>query len=722
MKHALSRLISLMLILCLVLPAALAEASDAASAPAEQINARFLFSRSGEIYGFTYDGMMYRRLNNSWLPAGSVYDDVWAISADGDSVWFLIRREDENRAWYEISPAMLDGQGLLTGVGDTLEINWDVDADNWPQFYGFVVEDSMAYIAVNSSERNTRLLYRVDLSDGKAVKLLNASLQSVTRYKDGLLLAQRDDRNGETQEIITIDPGTGGIGVIAQITGGSCSGLIYDPESDAVYFSNQSYVYRVDGDTAQPVGYLALRGANGRDIDVVIREGRYCFNLYDDWVESTIDPTLLPKRTLRLQSSWQISELILAFAQQHPEIAVEYAEGSYDGLEAFTRVMQADSAPDVFFTSLGRDFITLRDRKYLTDMSSEALVSVVSRMAPNITKDVLVDGRLYALPYALDIMMNGYFLHGLEKAGLTAEDVPTSYEGLLDFIERWHEDYFEENEGMELFEYCADMRQFLFSEIYAAQLRACQSNGELTLDTPAVRSLLTRLEELTPVINEVAPPRFDDEDSMSGNALFTDMVEAGVIIREYPFDEMYSARPMPLSLDSQSDPTINAHLNLMVINPYSPNASIAVTFLEFIAENLPVVQKVAMMPEENDPIERMNYEDELQRLRDRAALWEQRLADAPEENRADIEDELRYVRYEIKDYEENRWAMTAEEVLWYRENIAPYLTFTTVTPYSANTADQLYSLQQRYLDGQASLDEFISRFEEIVWMMRQENQ
>lgn len=723
MKSILSRITALALILCLLCPGALAESA----APIPEITARYMFIRHGMIQALSYEGLAYQRTEDGWLPAGQLYDSVWAVDSDGENLWLIVRQEDMNGSWYELRRAVFDGQGTLTGTEAICEIDWPVNGDDWPPFYGLVVDEDTAYTAVMNEDWSGRDLYRVDLGSGKASLMLSDTLSKITRYKDGLLLAQRStwyrEDGDRMPEILLIDPADGRAEVIGKMSGGTDdTGLTYDPETDAIYFSNTSYVYRLDGDAPETVGYLAMRGANADNAPALVHQGRYFVQSYSGLSSSALDPELLPKRILRLhRGASAIENLVVAFAQTHPDIAVEYVSGDYHSLENFSRVMQGENAADVFLPDLDENFITLRDRKYLVDLSSsQVLMDTVGRMAPNVTRDILVDGKLYALPYALYVSMNSYYPQGLEKAGLTAEDVPASYEGMLDFIERWYNDYAEDNEGMQIFEWCNDLRRFLFDQIYSAQLLACQQDGQLTLDTPTFRRLLSRLEELTPIINEIAPPMSDEEfyNDFSDNALFSDMAEN--LIREYPIDEAYDTRPMPLALDGASDPLLNSFLYMIALNPYSQNTETAIEFMEYVAENLPLRVKIELMPEETGPLERANYEGELKDMRDRLATMETLLADAPEERRADLEDEINYLQYYIKDYEENRWAMTTEEILWYKENIAPYLVFTTVSVYSDSTAEQLSHLRQRYLDGQASADEFINRYEEIIWMKQQE--
>ena len=723
MKRTLLRLISLLLMLCLFTPSSLAASAEDAPMVVQDINIRFLFVLDGEICAITYGDTMFQQSGDGWLVRGGLNDGIWGVDLAGEALWLLCRKEGNANAWYEISRAVLDDQGNLTGTEAPLEVVWDLDAENWPSIYGFVVEDDAAYILASNKSWSAQDLYRVDLSSGKGTIIFSDPLDAMTRYKDGQLLLKRFDwdlcdDNGNTlpPEILAFDPASGEAVSIGFMGSHDNGGMLYDPETDGVYFSDESYVYRAAGDTPQTVGYLAMGGSSSGK--AVMREGRYILDGYRGMVSATVDPSLLPQRTLRVNRNYLIDDQVLAFAMLHPEIAIESTDRPYSNLEEFSRVMQSDNAPDVFTQELNRDFITLRDRKYLIDLSaSEILTDVVGRMASNITRDVLTGGQLFALPYGCDILIHGYYPNLLEELGLTVDDLPTSYEGLMAFIERWREEFFEDNEDMDLFEYCYNLRSFLFNELVDTQLRACQADGVLTLDTPAFRHLLARLEEITPIIDEVAPLR-DDEDFYDRLALFTDMYTA--LIREYPFDERYGTLPLPLALDEQSDPVIGAYLSMLVINPYSQNADIAMELMEYIAEHLPITQRVTMMPEENGPIELANYDAELQRMRQQIALLETRLADITDGSGADLQDELQYLQYQLKDYEDNRWAMTTEEILWYRENIAPYLTFTTVSVSSSNTSEQLYKLRQRYLDGQASADEFIQRFEEIVWMMQQE--
>lgn len=187
MKSLLSRLMGLMLALCLLSPAASAESNAAIP----EIAAQYMFVRHDAIHALNYNGMLYQRHADGWVSMGHLYDSVWAIDSDGENVWLVARLENDQGSWYELRRATFDARGILTGSEALCEIKWKVNGDNWPQFYGLVMEGDAAYIAVNSEDWLNRELYRVDPASGEAVLILTDSLSKITRYKDGLLLAER---------------------------------------------------------------------------------------------------------------------------------------------------------------------------------------------------------------------------------------------------------------------------------------------------------------------------------------------------------------------------------------------------------------------------------------------------------------------------------------------------------------------------------------------------
>ena len=743
MKQRIYRLISLMLILCLLLPSALAETAseDGIITDLESLekSLRSVFSLNDQLYVMTTQGGFYRQVDGGWVAAGAFdrTEDIYrAVESDG-KLWFLLRREalGNTPAALLLVEGGVDAQGHVTVSDASVTIGLEYEEDDYIYVNGFAVQDGTAYFLTNPpGDWENQVLYRVDMITGECKDVLKAPLQQLASYKDGLLLATRfnwqdEDDNGDTlmPQVVSINPANGELTRLGLTSDYNDGGLAYDPETDAVYFSDNSHVYRVAGDTPEIVGYLLPSNMGRQGSSATVYHGRYYVEDYRSALSAPVDPSLAPAHILRVSNrAWNLDDVIREYAKQHPEIAIEYIEDYWYGLDEFTSMMQGDRAPDVFIEGITNDFVTLREKKYLVDVSSsQLLMDTVSRMYPHLTKEFLTDGKLYGLPVTLEIYdASGYYKGAFEKAGLSTENIPTTFDELFDFIVTWHDEYYEDNEGMELFEYCFDVRSALFRMIYDAQiLAAARSDEALTFNTPTIRHLLTRLDELQPIFDVVAPKSDDYEDYeyITNNALFS-LDQCQPLPRSYPMAD-YDSYPMPLALDENTPASIRPYMEVMCVNPYSKNVDAAIDLMEYIAQNFSITYLTAVMPDMNDPIEYPGYESSLTYWQDELALIEKQIAEASEDQLSDLQENLENTKQRIERIETmGRIGMSAEEIQWYREHIAPALVLPTSKYTSSGASDQMYSARNRYIDGQMSVDEFIQEIDRIVWMVQMENQ
>ena len=744
MKQRFSRLISLMLILCLLLPSALAETAseDGIITDLESLekSLRSVFSLNDQLYAMNYQGAFYRQVEGGWVAAGA-YDRTESlervVESDG-KVWFLLRQEARGNT----PSALLLAETTADEHGDipipapsvTIALELDNEDDYFPVI-DFEVQDGVAYLlSYLPNDWDNRVLYRIDTVTGECKQVLIAPLNEIAGYKDGLLLATRfnwedqdDDGNVLMPQVVSIDPTTGELTRLGLTSDYNDGGLAYDPETDGVYFSDNSHVYHVASNAPEIVGYL-LPSTMGRQASAAtVYHGRYYVEDYRNIASAPVDPSLAPAQVLRVSCQvWNVENSIHEYAKQHSEVAIEYIDDYWTGLEEFTTIMQGEKAPDLFVENVSRDFATLREKKYLVDLSSsQPLVDTVSRMYPHLTKEFFTDGKLFGLPVGLDVYdASGYFKGAFEKAGISTENIPTTFDELFDFIVAWHDEYYEDNEGMELFEYCFDARWALFNMIYDAQIYASARSGEtLTFNTPTIRHLLTRLDELQPIFDVVCPKSddYDDYEYITNNALFT-LDQCLPLPRSYPMAD-YDSFPMPLALDENTPATIRPTMDVMCVNPYSQNVDAAIDLMEYIAQNLEITFLTALMPDMNDPIEYPGYESSLSYWQDELALIEKQIAEASEDQLKDLQESLDNTKKRIERIETiGRIGMSAEEIQWYRENIAPALVLPTSQYTSSGASDQMYNARRRYAEGQMNADEFIQEIDRIVWMVQMENQ
>lgn len=728
MKHTASRLITIMLIFYLLLPAALAEGGDDGREILPELPRSLigLLAQEDVLYAVSWSGDAYRQEDGGWTLLGMLDGDAQQVDLSDGAIWMLERWEDttEERSGYRISKAAVQNGGMLGETQICCDIVWDVNADDWPRCQGFVAEGGEAYVLMEDAMNyGTQNLYRVNLSTGVATKLLSGPLSELRRYKDDLFIARRfsweeyygADGSEQPPQIVTIDPNTGAVETIGLMTGYADGALAYAPETGEVYFSNSSYVYRAAGNAPERVGYLIPSGMEHEGLPAVVWQGRYYVHEVNGLISSSVDPAQLPERTLRVAHVYEVEKIIHDFARLHPEIAVEYVEWVPSGADELTRHMQSSAAADVYSCMIDKDFVNLRDKKYMVDLSSSAvLTETVARMDERLTAALYLDGKLCALPCAIGVSVDGYYPGAWEKAGVPLELVPSTYGELLDFIVTWYNDYLADNKGMQFSEMSYDLRSELVFTVCLKQILRCQADGKApTLDDPTVRALLTRLEEIAPIIEEVAPVDGWYEWS-EDNALFTE--DANPLPRTWRWGN--PPQPMILGLDNETEPVILANMGVLTVNPYSENADIAIELLAYIAQHLPDTLKIALMPDENDPIPYYSEED-LAYWRAQAAETERLLEEAPEEDRAELQATLQWERELLASAEEDPWAYTPEDIAFYRENIEPYLVCGLSQVFGT---DQVNGIMIRYLDGQLSLDDYIREFDRIVWMIQMENQ
>ena len=723
MKRVLKQLISIVLVLSLFVPGAMAE--DHSPTVSETLPSWTIdvISHDGILYVLTGDGL-YQKVEEGWMLLDSTVMYALDMDADDKAVYLLEESYDEDGSGYRILQMAFQDLGMLAQPTESCSIHWDIGSDTWVVISGFAVQSGDAYLLVRDVMfgGDDTMLYRVSLSDGKGEKVLSGSFTELTQYKDGLLLACQYNESEARQpdgtylppEVVAIDPVSNTITKIGVMGGRSDGALTYDTETDNIYFSNSSSVFRVTDAAPEQVGRLFPSFAAREYSHAAICQGRYYIDdELDGVISSSVDPALMATHVLRIEPSDGIEPQLRDFAKLHPEIAIEYVLDVPREADKFLDSMKTAQV-DVYSCWLESDFIHLRDKKYVADLaSSGVLTNTIQAMIPNLTRELLVEGHLYALPVGIGGSMPGYYPAAFEEAGISLEEIPKSYEELLDFIVTWHEEYLPYYDNIAFWRYAYNLFADLLERIIDTQILTCIAEGvPVTFDTPAMHSLLNRLVDLKSVIYEVAPPSEEWNDKEF--ALFMDSC------RVRPERYLSREAALRLSLDDQTPPVVQVYLDIMYINPYSENVDVAMELLEYLAQNLDICTATALMVDQNEPIETMGHADNLAYAQERVSLAELALAEAAEADRADFEEALRMAQDFLSMVESERFVMTSEEITQYRQEIAAYYTCMTDDFATINSSEQISNLRQRLIDGQIGADEFIRQMESIVRMMQLE--
>ena len=122
------------------------------------------------------------------------------------------------------------------------------------------------------------------------------------------------------------------------------------------------------------------------------------------------------------------------------ENGIAKTDVSYDPWGDSLALLQGEDAADLMvLRTYNDDFTAFADAGLLADLSgSETIREAVSRMTPAVQAFITTeDGRILALPHAHYEQPFYWLEDAWQAAGLTQADVPQSYTGLLDFLEKW---------------------------------------------------------------------------------------------------------------------------------------------------------------------------------------------------------------------------------------------------------------------------------------------
>ena len=455
---------------------------------------------------------------------------------------------------------------------------------------------------------------------------------------------------------------------------------------------------------------------------------RYLLAFYDapnGFITSATDPALMPKHVLKIAKRY-MDDMTRAFCGEHPEIAVTLADSAYFSINKIVQGMLAASDEiDVYALYLGfGNFGQFLKKGYCADLSdSEVLTQTVGRMSPALTFACYqTDGRLCALPCQANADGVGYSPSALQKLGLTEDDLPRTYSELMDLAVRWMDEYADNEADVTLFDSIYDIREQLMTLLDNAYIDRALARGEpLSFDTPLYRSLLAKLDQVTPSLLALNPEAGEEDpgayviygDDNEAPSLFTFFAQ--VTPREY-LD--YDYVPLMPTLEAGDDPVFEAMVQVLFVNPYSKNKDAALSYLEYAAGHIDPYNAIVLFPDQNEPIEAWYYQQDAAGSDERIADLRERLLTVDEANKSALEEELALEISWREELETRRWSVTAEQIAAYRA-LEPYVILNENNVLAnSNVSD----LRARYAGGTLTADKYIEGLEQVLRLMRLENE
>lgn len=410
-----------------------------------------------------------------------------------------------------------------------------------------------------------------------------------------------------------------------------------------------------------------------------------------------------------------------AFVKAHPEITVQTETNVYLSTDEIINAFLTGEFPfDTFvMTSTSFDIQLLMAKGYCSPLADSAVLRTeLEQMYNPIQNLVSYDGMIYGAPFFCYVSYYTYRPEAWEAAGFTAEDVPTSFEEYLYFLEKWvariRENPEDEISVSNLFD--SDLYgehsyiSYLVDRLITNHIMQCNYAGEpLRFDTPLFRELLARCQSIGADLYKYEPEQKGD---------------LGL------FEDLYGMRELkhlvPLRLTSDQPILIKASLYTAFLNSSSEYASLATEYLENCV-TCAEPQDAAYLYRDAQPVEDPDYRLSMDAVQSEINRLKKRLTadDLEPSERNLLQDQLaqKQLIWDEMAVSEERYLISENDLALYR-SYGENLYFQPPSIFDPSTEDgkNLRQLRDRFCTGGMSAGQFISELDRLAWMLEMERE
>lgn len=394
--------------------------------------------------------------------------------------------------------------------------------------------------------------------------------------------------------------------------------------------------------------------------------------------------------------------MIQEYQQENPEVEVTVGYEYFDSVEELVNAMlfQETSFDIMTLWTGNQDIDMLMEKGYCPALeTSDIIAEKIGQMYDTIQDAVTMDGHLYAVPLQVWCTELAYDPQLLEEMGL---DVPSSFADMAEIINGWENYPPEISEDYLPVQYIEDYPSWFLMRATEHYIDTLSARGEqLSFDTPVYRELMALQSTITDALND--NPGWEDLP-----APFV----SGVDITSSP-----GLHLVPIEMDGEI--IYRGQMIVAIINPYSEHKEEAVAFLEWAVQHYSNVEKLYLFPGESEPVENSWYATEIAAWTKTHDALLNKLEACEESVRRVVQDELDIHEATLAMIEADRYAVSSEDIaVW--EAVMPHMAFIPPTVFDLYS-DTFYTLEFRYLDGELSMEQFITEMERVATMLRMEN-
>lgn len=511
-------------------------------------------------------------------------------------------------------------------------------------------------------------------------------------------------------QICMLDTSTGSRSVLQTIPGtnGRAERFAYDTSNAKLYYNIGSQIFEMDASGASTlVAVTPIQEALGL---LLLSGNKICA-----WSNATVSVRDIDPEAVNKLSSLSVyglnstsSQLAASYSSIYPGVSLIEADSSIDLVNT---VLTQSPTPDVIIMNTLGDpaFIDLMRRGYLLPLDSEIVSDTMSKFYPEITEFVTHDGNIVALPFE-HIRQSMCGVNRALWAELNLGGLPQTWEELLALIQRWPE-ILKEHPSIALFsdgnttEHTRGTVLNMMLEDYERYRQG--EDGTVGYDTEIFRNLLKQFQAV------------DFNAALDGQLASAEEFLITMYYEPDACDSMHDLDPLPLRVAKDAPTYMRISLTAIAINPYSKNIDAAKQLVDYYAQNISPLERIELMPGENEPVREENYEEDLAYRQQCLEEAQQRLAACENEvDRQPLEESVQKMQQRVTECE-NSWAADEASIAKYRA-VAQHIYVQYLDSLDLTDSGAIYQSIERYLNGELPEDSFIGELERRYVMRAQE--
>jgi hypothetical protein len=657
----------------------------------------------------------------------------------------------DNASLYISSLAFNNGQlyGINTWAGtciriaeNTLPVSTDVictvdltaifpDSDSLPlDVRGIILSDTALYMLVDNSKNISKSnLIGWNLKNGKV--LYNEELeyvQNMVPYNTDQAIGISCDQNKSTEKAFygIVDLKKGTFQKLGELPSRQSGGLCFDSTANKLYIVSTNLLYRCElGEPWEKLNYLSgpmiLLGAQGGIVNQ-----NYLFCGYDQLYIR--DTAFQMESTAALTIAGGSNEpSFLKAANNLGGIPLVYTDNTQSINQVLTNLLTGDTDVDIYIVSTGQYSApmvnAILEKGYALDLSGNAEISqFVYGMPSSLQKQIVHDGKIYALPLYVSGTTYGYIVHEdvMADAGLTNEDMPENWLDLLDFIIDWCDTKALDHSEIVPFrmydEYYEAYSMILrYSDLYISQ------NEYPDFDTPLFRDLMGKLRIAIKAMDdaELLFPKTDNENIMDAFLMRPTIIEsmASTSLRLGNNIETESRLIKYYPVGPEVQNCFPVIMRLLIVNPRSKNVDLAAQFAAQCLREMNELDYMALYTDALHTVPDPDYEKNRNNRLEEIQSIETKKKAAIDNISKDDEEILEWAKKWLSNDNLHKYIVSEGDIEVYREQAARAF----VPMFDMQSLDNFTDIVRQYTDRQIDLDTLIQKLSNIMNMYELEN-